>query len=211
MRWVAYLRNFREKLFVSTVSYTSPFPSAEPPFETEGILQAFREAWNNPDYFFRAFIESDVFLSFKKFLAFVSMVSLVIIIIFYPKLVDATWRLKRSLQGSGRRKAAAHPPRWNVVVSHLESGNEAEWKIAIMEADSILAGLMRASGYHGDTLGEMLKGVDRSDIPSIESAWEAHRIRNQIAHEGSRHSITLRETRRIIGLYENVFRDFGYL
>jgi len=34
-------------------------------------------------------------------------------------------------------------------------------------------------------MGDKLKAVEKSDFNSIELAWEAHKARNMIAHEGS--------------------------
>lgn len=211
MGTTGHLKNLRDRLFVSTVSYTSPYPSIDPPFDPGPIRKLFTEAWSDPEHFFRIMIESDAFASFKKFLAFLSMIFLVGIIILYPKLVDVTWRLKESRKGGKTKKTIAQPARWSVVLAHMESGTPAEWKLAIMEADNILAGLLRQMGYRGDTLGEMLKGVDQGDFPGINAAWEAHRIRNRIAHEGSHFDLTEREAKRATGLYALALRDLGYL
>ena len=57
-------------------------------------------------------------------------------------------------------------------------------------------------------MGEKLKAVEKSDFTTIESAWEAHKARNMIAHEGSDFLINQREIHRIISLYEAVFKEF---
>ena len=54
----------------------------------------------------------------------------------------------------------------------------------------------------GDTTGEKLKAVEPSDFTTIESAWEAHKARNVIAHEGSNILFNQREALRIVSLYE---------
>lgn len=101
--------------------------------------------------------------------------------------------------------------RWEVVINHLNSGNQAEWKLAIMEADNILDDMVEKIGYAGENLGERLRVVEQSDFNTIQSAWEAHKIRNKIAHEGSKFELSEREARRIIGLYEKVFKEFEYI
>jgi hypothetical protein len=60
----------------------------------------------------------------------------------------------------------------------------------------------------GETMGEKLKAVEKSDFNTIDFAWEAHKARNMIAHEGPEFLLNQRETRRIISLYESVFREF---
>ncbi len=101
--------------------------------------------------------------------------------------------------------------RWAIVQDHLNSDNEVDWKFAVIEADNILDELVRKMGYDGEDLGERLKAVEPSDFQSLQSAWEAHKVRNQIVHESSGFKLTYAETKRIIGLYEQVFREFEYL
>ncbi len=99
-------------------------------------------------------------------------------------------------------------PHWTQVQLHINSKNPGEWKLAIIEADGMLDQLLKSIGYHGETVGDRLKAVEKSDFLSLEAAWEAHKIRNQIAHEGPGFEINEREARRIVGLYEIVFREF---
>ncbi|MES2214144.1 MAG: hypothetical protein V4465_02020 [Patescibacteria group bacterium] len=102
------------------------------------------------------------------------------------------------------------PPnqKWEKVMTHINSANSAEWKLAIIEADIMLDDLLRACGYHGDSIGDMLKAVEVSDFLTIESAWEAHKVRNRIAHDGSTFELNEREAKRVVALYEAVFKEF---
>ena len=56
-----------------------------------------------------------------------------------------------------------------------------------------------------------MKQINRSDINSIDDAWEAHKVRNRVAHEGSNFELTQREAKRIIGLYEKVFSELRHI
>jgi hypothetical protein len=62
----------------------------------------------------------------------------------------------------------------------------------------------------GNTLGDKLKQATRGDFKTLDAAWEAHRVRNQIAHEGSDFILTKHEAKRVIALYETVFEEFKY-
>ncbi|MEK7582134.1 MAG: hypothetical protein AAB488_02295 [Patescibacteria group bacterium] len=101
--------------------------------------------------------------------------------------------------------------KWQVVMDHIDSTNPSEWKLAILEADNILDEMIRRMGYSGENLGERLKAIEPSDFSSIQNAWEAHKIRNKIAHEGSEFFLSQREAKRIVGLYEQVFREFDFI
>jgi hypothetical protein len=98
--------------------------------------------------------------------------------------------------------------RWLKVEEYANSYNPAEWRLAIIEAGVMLEEALKAGGYHGDSVGEMLKSVDPSDMLTLDAAWEAHKVRNRIAHSGQDFDLTERETRRVIALFESVFREF---
>lgn len=101
--------------------------------------------------------------------------------------------------------------RWDSVVLHARSENENDRRHAIIEADVMLGGLLKERGYEGETIADQLKAVDPATFNTIELAWEAHKIRNKYAHEGSDIPCTSQEARRVVGLYEQVFREFGYI
>lgn len=98
--------------------------------------------------------------------------------------------------------------KWKKILEHSESENSSDWRLAIIEADIMLDDLLRQLQLPGDTMGEKLKAVEKSDFNTIEMAWEAHKARNMIAHEGSDFLLNQREVRRIISLYEAVFKEF---
>jgi hypothetical protein len=98
--------------------------------------------------------------------------------------------------------------KWERVLSHLNSQSQNDWKFAILEADIMLGDLLETLEYQGPTMADKLKAVDPADFKSIEAAWEAHKIRNTIAHEGADYVLSDREARRVIDLYASVFKEF---
>jgi len=101
--------------------------------------------------------------------------------------------------------------KWQKVLVHINSANPSDWKLAILECDIMLGDILTKMGYPQPSIGEQLKAVEPSDFTNIENAWEAHKIRNSIAHEGSEFLINEREAKRVIGLYETVFREFEFI
>ena len=75
----------------------------------------------------------------------------------------------------------------------------------------MLDSLMTQLGFKGESLGEKLKSADRDKFRSLTSAWEVHTLRNRIAHEGLSFTISHYEAKRVIALYEQIFREFGYI
>lgn len=101
--------------------------------------------------------------------------------------------------------------RWKSVIEHVNSDNSNDWRQAILEADVLLDTAITSRGYTGDGIGEKMKQINRSDINSIDHAWEAHKVRNRVAHEGSNFELTQREAKRVIGLYEKVFVELKHI
>lgn len=95
-------------------------------------------------------------------------------------------------------------PKFAVIQGYMSSTSEALWRIGIMEADNLLQEALENKGYRGVGVGEMLK---TASFKTVDMAWDAHKIRNRIAHEGSSFELTEREAKRAFVLYESVFRE----
>lgn len=101
---------------------------------------------------------------------------------------------------------------WQVVLDHANSENPAEWKIAILEADNILDEVLEDQGYLGETVADKLKAMSRTRITSYDAVWEAHKLRNEIAHGGAIDmELSKKMVRDTIAKFENAFRELGYL
>jgi hypothetical protein len=101
----------------------------------------------------------------------------------------------------------AGTPRWVHIRSLMDSNNPNDWRQAIIEADILLEDILTRQGYDGAGVGEKLKQVEASDMDTLQDAWEAHKVRNQIAHEGSAFVLSETLARRTISRYETVFRE----
>jgi len=102
----------------------------------------------------------------------------------------------------------AASPRWEHIQSLAAGTSPSEWKEAIIEADIMLDEMLARQGYVGDGVGEKLKAADQDTFKTLQDAWEAHKVRNQIAHEGSTFKLSQIVAQRALQRYENVFREF---
>ena len=100
---------------------------------------------------------------------------------------------------------------WGKVLSYLFSHHSSDWKLAIIEADSMLLGLLDQLGFKGENLGDKLKEANQDTFPQLTVAWEVHTIRNRIAHEGLAFELSQHEAKRVIALYEEIFHSYGYI
>jgi hypothetical protein len=85
------------------------------------------------------------------------------------------------LQGMDRGVIQA---RWDEIERMASAGGEMNLKMAVMEADKLLDYALKAMAIPGTTLGERLKFAAYKH-PNIRNVWNAHRLRNQLAHEAS--------------------------
>ena len=99
--------------------------------------------------------------------------------------------------------------RWTHVRALIEGTSPNDWRQAIIEADIILDDMLTRLGYVGDSIGEKLKKVNPAQFKTLQEAWEAHKIRNEIAHQGSEFLLTDHVAYRTIMQYENVFKEHG--
>mgnify|MGYP003393009372 CR=1 FL=1 len=99
--------------------------------------------------------------------------------------------------------------RWEKILALANSENPSDRRMAVIEADVMLEELLETLGYQGDSVGEILKSVDKNQFSSIDAAWEAHKVRNTLVHSGATFELSERETKRVIALFEEVFREFA--
>lgn len=100
---------------------------------------------------------------------------------------------------------------WLVVKKHMDSANPNDWRQAILEADIMLDTMLTKIGYDGETVADKLKNVEESDFVTLQKAWEAHKVRNRIAHSGSEFKLDRGEAERVVNLFEQVFKEFYYI
>jgi hypothetical protein len=106
---------------------------------------------------------------------------------------------------------AALAKRWESVKEHINTDNPNDWRQAIIDADIILDDLLTRLGYRGESIGEKLKRAHKGDFVTLDDAWEAHKVRNQIAHEGTHFEINQHQAKRTIEHYRRVFEEFYYI
>ena len=159
-----------------------------------------------------------IMLRLFSFSLILSLILIVIIIWSANNLIRIRKQMHEGINLTSKKKVSKNTvpeviknEKWEKVIVHINSANPSDWKLAILECDIMLADILEKMGYMQASIGDKLKSIEPSDFTNIEAAWEAHKIRNMIAHEGSEFAINEREAKRVIGLYELVFREFEYI
>lgn len=168
-----------------------------------------------------AFISSLIHYDYSTILFWWKIVSGVASALFVVGIAYAVWRTQEVfevLRGSHKIPAIATraepSPKnialWEQMLSRASSDNENERKLAIISADSLIDKILGLSGYHGENLGERLKKIEPSDLDSLNDIWEAHKVRNRIAHEPDLH-LSRDESISALMHYEKVLKELRYL
>ncbi|MES2436591.1 MAG: hypothetical protein V4519_01130 [Patescibacteria group bacterium] len=197
-------------LFMGVSTAVGGFFATRGGFSVDGVLNYFLNLI--PDYvilFIRRLTAS--YIIFVNLLSFIFVIGIVYSFIKWRKVEDKWYAALYPTPVPMDEISEKKNQKWERIVAHISSDNSSDWRLAILEADIMLDDLLDHLGYVGDTIGDKLKKAVRGDFKTIDQAWEAHKIRNAIAHEGSDFILTQRDAQRIIGLYEDVFREFDFI
>jgi hypothetical protein len=158
-------------------------------------------------------IFAEAWFIFSLISGFISLLLLFGIIYYYYRIKDLEEYEEAVLFSSIKKREPQMlaTDKWQRIRLMIDSHNPSDWRQAIIEADIMLDQLITSAGYQGNSLGEKLKNVERGDFPKIQEAWDAHKVRNEIAHRGSDFILTRREALRAMNLYEQVFSEFYFV
>ena len=108
------------------------------------------------------------------------------------------------------RAAPVEPTRmakhWTRIRSRLDKGSEAEWKLAVIEADKLCDSILRRMGYLGETMSERLRNIKPAQLASVEQLQLAHKTRNTIVHDPQFY-LSEYEARQAISHYETFLKE----
>ncbi len=97
--------------------------------------------------------------------------------------------------------------KWDNIAARLESGNESEYKVAVIEADNIIDDLIKRMGYKGDNMKERMESIPVGHFDNLEKIKAAHEVRNRIIHEED-FSLKKDEAKKILNDYADFLRTF---
>jgi hypothetical protein len=154
-----------------------------------------------------------------QILAFLQPFAILLSLIFLSVLIYARIRMRQIGRIEAAEDALAGEKvveevlneKWQKIEEHSNSTNPNDWRMAIIEADIMLDDVLSSNGYRGDSIGDKLKQVNPDDMLTLNDAWDAHKVRNLIAHAGSDYKLNEREVKRVVGLYKNVFVEFKHI
>lgn len=94
-------------------------------------------------------------------------------------------------------------------IEQISSQSRMGQKMAIVEADKLLDGVLKSMAMPGQTLGERLKFACYK-YADLKKVWFAHRLRNQIVHEAT-FEVGDRDARLAVAEYKRALKTLGVL
>lgn len=167
------------------------------------------------DLSFQAFVSSvetawHVITILGLIASFILMIGIVYAYIRYNQMgaletlqVTTQERLYQELYGKTKND------RFEDMQRHIARDNPNDWKLAIIEADVMLEQALDGKGYAGMTIGDKLKSVSPNALQTLDEAWKAHKVRNQIAHGGADFVLTKKLAQETMVQYQMVLRELG--
>jgi len=97
--------------------------------------------------------------------------------------------------------------KYKEIRKRLDSGKEAEYKIAILEADRIIDEMLRKMKYEGENLGERLANIVPGQLLCLEDLKSAHEIANNIVHDDN-FQISSELAKETLDKFEKLLTEF---
>ncbi|QQG46179.1 MAG: hypothetical protein HYY55_04465 [Candidatus Niyogibacteria bacterium] len=167
--------------------------------------------------FLNAAFWSKIYTAVQDVLAILSFIFLAVSIFVFVKI----WPLRQRLyvfEGHRANRAPqkqvsfedeqrrANRRKWDAIIKKAETAGSRGYPMAIIEADILLEDVMGRMGFLGKNLAERLRSLAPGELPSSNSVWEAHKLRNKIAHEPDFHP-SREETTRTLGAYKKALEE----
>jgi hypothetical protein len=94
------------------------------------------------------------------------------------------------------------------IKKRIETGAEADYKLAIIDADDFLMEVLDSGGYEGKDLVEMLTRAGRLVAPVLKDVLKAHEIRDAIVYNPD-YKLSADQAKKALETYENAIKSIG--
>ncbi|GEM_PF-526274 len=152
--------------------------------------------------FFQSQLYRDIVFYTKIIFVFLSCILFYAIVLLYIKS-EPVKRFRKYYKGTAIKDMPKGKTQraWNKVQKRLATMHEAEYKMAVIEAEKIFDNILLMIGYKGNTLGDRLKTIKKEQLQSLDEVWSAHKVRNRIVHNPDE-KISLSEAQEAVGKFE---------
>lgn len=134
---------------------------------------------------------------------------LVLVAIFGLAILGGVLYLERKGKAISEFERSKIRETWDNVELLMADEREASWAKAVFEADKLLDYVLMLKRVPGGNLGERLKN-GKNLFSNVQTVWDAHKLRNRLAHEVDM-QLAHHEATRAIQLFKDSLRQLGAL
>lgn len=162
-------------------------------------------------YFISSPAIQDMLFPVKLIFIFCSVFFLFFIVYF---LINSSWLQYKFLEdvtdfffwkAAGQREISKQ---WVKIRKRIESGNESDFKLAIIDADDFLAAILDQRGYEGENFDVAVKKAGKLISAILDDVLKAHETRNSIVHNPN-FKLSAIEAKKILDTYEIASKNVG--
>ena len=99
---------------------------------------------------------------------------------------------------------------WQKILIRLEKSDEANLRLALIEADNLFDDLLKQMRLPGESMADRLRYIDSSQISNIDEIWRAHKLRNILVHNHE-YPITRNEMEFGVKSYEKALKELEFI
>ncbi len=126
------------------------------------------------------------------------------------KKSDAAWWLKERVNAREIAYGSGPDKRWGKILSRLNKGDDANLKLAVIEADNLMGEILQRASMPGKNMEERLQQFEKHELASIDLVWEAHRLRNAIIQDPTA-QISREQAEQAVKNFEAALKELDYL
>ncbi len=148
---------------------------------------------------------------------YVEAISALLSIFFLFLIVNLTMKSNRlwKIHLAGESLGAVSFPKlfdkkWQAILKRINKGDDANLKLAVIEADNLFDSLLRQMSFEGKDMGERLERLNNAQLACLEDIWLAHKVRNRIVHEPG-YRLGHSEAEKAVESFEKAFKELGVL
>lgn len=110
-------------------------------------------------------------------------------------------------KGNNQLDVEKYRVRWMTIEQQLKKDEESSYHLAVLNADKLFDHAMREKGFSGKVMADRLRHA-QDRLSNRDAVWNAHKLRNQIAHEPDSKA-TYDDARRALGAFKTALKDIG--
>ncbi len=100
--------------------------------------------------------------------------------------------------------------KWNKIKERLDTNDENNYKLAILEADAIFDGLTESLGYKGKDIEDRIRQIPSREIENADEVIEVHKLRNAIV-DNPKLSVGFYQAKKAVEVFEKALRGMREL